>query len=264
MKSLAIFAALLLSTVAHPGKENQRANLTQNNTPDKTAPSSSYVSNQTTCPKAGDGYNKPQPPWKNPEWWLFAIAIPTLIYVGKQARSTADAAKATLLNVQAVREAERAWLSVTMGGEKLPETTNNMDVLWLTPLVTNAGRTPAHITKMYVRAVLYKSISDLPRPPVYEVNDSSGSGFGFIDGKNILTVPQQGVSPVSVCIDIKELVGVRNGTKTLCVFGYVEYKTIGHPVCVTRFCCFYHIPTGFTPLPECFVIGGYPEYNQAT
>jgi hypothetical protein len=77
MKSLAIFCALFLST-AHPSKKDQSSDLAQNNTPDKAAPSSFYANNQTTCPKTGDGGNKSQPGWENPEWWLFVIAVPTL------------------------------------------------------------------------------------------------------------------------------------------------------------------------------------------
>jgi hypothetical protein len=112
MKSLAISAVLLLSTVAHPSKKDQSSDLAQNNTPDKAAPSSFYVSNQTTYPKTGDGENKSQPPLKNPEWWLFAIAIPTLIYVGKQARSTADAAEATLKSVKLQEAQLRQWVDI--------------------------------------------------------------------------------------------------------------------------------------------------------
>src|ERR1700678_4540276 len=62
----------------------------------------------------------PTPPhwYTNPEWWLFIIAIPSLIFLGRQMIASEKAAQAAFLNAQAVIESERPWLVVTIEKDK--------------------------------------------------------------------------------------------------------------------------------------------------
>jgi hypothetical protein len=88
------------------------------------------------------------PHWyETPEWWLVIAAIPTLIFVGWQARATSvsaaaakEAAKAALLNAQAVINSERAWIEA----ELIQKTTIGVTRYDLE--ITNHGKTPARLS----------------------------------------------------------------------------------------------------------------------
>src|ERR1700733_8729015 len=73
------------------------------------APTVYFVNNEISCPIAGA---KQEPPswYKQPEWWLCILGFPTLGLVAWQTWSTARAAKAALLNAEALINSERAWI----------------------------------------------------------------------------------------------------------------------------------------------------------
>jgi hypothetical protein len=54
--------------------------------------------------------------YESAEWWLFIAAIPTLIFVGWQAKETASAAAAANRNVEAVMDERRARVEIIAGG----------------------------------------------------------------------------------------------------------------------------------------------------
>jgi hypothetical protein len=84
-----MLGALLLPTVPNAGSG---------------APSVSFVNNETSHPQE-------TPSWyKRPEWWLCILGVPTLGFVAWQTWSTARAAKAALLNAEALINSERAWI----------------------------------------------------------------------------------------------------------------------------------------------------------
>jgi hypothetical protein len=189
---------------------------------------------------------------------------------------TGAQARAALMNAQAVIDSERAWLSVSMGDLELPykEIPTDSEV-WFAPRVTNIGRTPAHITKMYLRVRFCTSITQFDYPPVYEnetdrPNDGSSRLFGDkLFEEKVMAVPNGTIMPVRVNTSGQKLRQLADGNNMkLFVYGYVKYRTIGHPVCTTGFSLQYHIPGAISDplegLPTGFAIYGAPGYNYAT
>lgn len=98
----------------------------------------------------------------NPEWWLFIIGIPTLLFVAYQTLATAKSARAALLNAQAVITAERAWIMAdlswygdslrifegtgTFWGGPMVETT---DIQNIKLTCKNQGKTPAWVDRVH-------------------------------------------------------------------------------------------------------------------
>lgn len=62
----------------------------------------------------------------------------------------------------------------------------------------------------------------------------------------------------------KDVRNVLAENKQLFIYGYVRYRIIGGGLGETRFCVRYHIPGGFNPLAEGFVMAGPNPYHQAT
>jgi hypothetical protein len=185
------------------------------------------------------------------------------------AQRTADAAH---LSAQTVIDSERAWLGVSMAGATLlpvGRDPNQLEIFWFSPIVQNYGRTPGRLTKMYVRPRPCKSISELPCPPIYEresEDDPSDDGSGYFQG-NAMIFPSSQASPVRVGVSGNEIRLIQLGEKVLYLYGYVEYEIIAQPERtnrMTRFCFVYHIPGGFNPISEGFLIAGPPGYNEAT
>jgi hypothetical protein len=210
---------------------------------------------------------------------LVGVGIGTLIAVWKQAKRMKEHAEelknvaaAALLNAQAVIGSERAWLTATMGEVKLepePADPNIQVTFWMHPTVANHGRTPARLTKMYLRYRLCKSITELPFVPVYEVEDDDPSedGSSCFDGE-LLIVPNSGLSPLGVPLDGEDARTVRAGDITLILYGYIRYEINGVPGETTRFTRFifrYDLAGKSSPIPEGFHFPtGLPEYNRAT
>jgi hypothetical protein len=217
---------------------------------------------------------------------LAVVGVLTLIAVWKQANrmgehsthlqsvagSAAKNAEAALLNAQVLIESERAWLAVTMGAVKLePELANpNMQVtFWMHPTVANHGRTPARLTRMYLRYRLCKSITKLPFVPVYEMDDDdpSDDGSSCFDGE-LLIVPNSAISPLGVPLDNEDARTVRAGDITLILYGYIRYEingVAGETTRFTRFIFRYDLADKASPIPEGFHFPtGLPEYNRAT
>jgi hypothetical protein len=60
------------------------------------------------------------PPWyQSAEWWLVIAAIPTLIFVGWQARETARSAETANRNIEAVMDEKRARVEILAGNVAL-------------------------------------------------------------------------------------------------------------------------------------------------
>jgi hypothetical protein len=118
-------------------------------------------------------YHVPIMNWySNPEVWLCILGFPTLIFVGCQTWTTAKAAKAALLNAQAVITAERAWVMAdlswygeslriveetgTFGGGPTVETTE-IENIKLT--CKNQGKSPAWIDVVHGQIDIVDSTS---------------------------------------------------------------------------------------------------------
>jgi hypothetical protein len=100
----------------------------------------------------------------NPEWWLCILGFPTLIFVFLQTLATSKAAKAALLDAQAVITAERAWVMADLGfyGDRL-QIFEGTGTFWGGPVVEtteiqnikltckNQGRSPAWIDRVHAQ-----------------------------------------------------------------------------------------------------------------
>lgn len=128
------------------------------------APRISVVNNETSYPNAG-ATQEPPSWYKQAEWWLFILGVPTLGFVVWQTRATASAAKAALLTAEALVNSERAWIMAELRsygryseqfeiaegtadyrGERSVETTR---VNLVKLVCKNQGRSPAWIDAVY-------------------------------------------------------------------------------------------------------------------
>jgi hypothetical protein len=114
--------------------------------------------------------NKPEhyPSWVDTFTWpdgatVWALFL-TLLVIAWQSTETRDAAKASLLNVQALINIERPWLFITVERSQIFETLDE----WFDVVPTNRGRTPAEIISFSLPAVaIVTNESDLPSKPAY-------------------------------------------------------------------------------------------------
>jgi len=139
-KALAIFI-LANALVFNSGQKKDGANLAQQNAENHNAPATltPVVNNKTATPENQSA--RPESPhwYQRPEWWLCIFAVPSLGLIWWQAKATANAAKAALLNAQAVINAERPWIIV-----EFEDITGVPSTIHTTLLKgVNKGRTPA-------------------------------------------------------------------------------------------------------------------------
>jgi hypothetical protein len=206
-----VLAAVLLPTVPNPGNG---------------APSVSFVNNETSYPNTG-AKQEPLSWYKQPEWWLCIFGVPTLGFVAWQTRATASAAKAALLNAQALINSERAWIMADLcsygkdpeifeivegtadyRGEGSVETTK-VRLVKLT--CKNQGRSPAWIDVVYgqVRIVNPTTVAT---DPLKEGNHG----------------PMEPIGPGgedSRSLDL-ECRGTRRGGEFLSIYVVIEYRDI--------------------------------------
>jgi hypothetical protein len=164
---------------------------------------------------------------------------------------------------------ERGWLQVTLGKGTLPEMVepNRLVVIWMFPTVTNQGRTACRLTKMYLRKRFCVSIAELPIPPLYEQEPGESSDSSILNAE-LLMVPNFPLTPLGIALSTGDIQTIRTPGKTLYLYGYIEYELGSLKRRLkryTRFCFEYHIPGGYDPLPEGFLMpAGTPEYTRST
>jgi hypothetical protein len=184
------------------------------------------------------------------------------------AGAATDNARAAHLTAQAVIDSERGWLQVTLGNVQLPTgiAPQSLMAFFLFPTVTNKGKTVCRLTEMFITKRFAKSRLDLPDSPVYEDKGGADSETSVLRDEVIL-VPDFPLTPLGIEISMTEISRIRDAAETLYVYGYVRYEIsgpAGQTTRFTRFCFHYHIPGGFNPLPEGFLMPtGLPEYTRA-
>jgi hypothetical protein len=148
-----------------PDPEKQRAKQSQ---PAVPPADSQNKQNSSQTDQAKPGSNAPAGNatvershwWTKPDWWLLLIAAVTAGFICWQSWETRKASSGAFLNAQALINAERPWIMVTveevigpMGGFNL--------------YMTNKGRTPAMVTGAYIGCVAVKDLSALPNKAPY-------------------------------------------------------------------------------------------------
>jgi hypothetical protein len=92
------------------------------------------------------------------DWWLVGAAFLTLVILGWQTKVARDAAKAAMLNAQAVIDAERPWFVASI------ERTKPGFDFWRVR-ITNKGRTPGQMWDLFAERIFVDSPESLPLPP---------------------------------------------------------------------------------------------------
>jgi len=231
------------------------------------------------CVFAGFLAAQSQPPawYTQPEWWLAILAVPTLIFVAIQAVQAKNAAKAALLNAQAVIDSERAWILV----EKFdgPPESWRSETSTIAPGLALGfkvyGKTSAKFIEARFACELVRAkegikppAPDLPEIPNYEKATTTR------DMPRGMVLPPEGQFQLcaSRFITAAEKFALNTDETVLCVYGFIKYKDAFEKERETRSCYVYYIPRGgviTTPdgialNPEGFRIGGPDEYNKAT
>lgn len=165
LKFLAIVA--LFALAISPAKKEQRANLPKDNSDSHSPSAVSFVNNEAAAPNQQCPCAETPRWWQRPEWWLCILGVPTLGFIGWQARATADAARATqasadasnkaadsaLLNTQLVIKAERPWIVISVESPA-------PNIFYFK--ATNVGRTPAKITSIRGFPLIVRLNRDTP------------------------------------------------------------------------------------------------------
>lgn len=190
------------------------------------------------------------PTWSN--WALFIVGVGTAIFafrslplIRRQTKATEDAAKAALLNAQAVIHSERPWVTLSIREEEVDVFSFHLK---------NVGRTPAEILHVIVyedRIPLEEKIPDTPpckniitligEPPLLAPGEPwefdhlrmSGIGASFDYGEDELLI--------------------KTGSLRLLRYGIVTYRNTLDPdkshLGETKFCCTYNFfPKGLEQL----------------
>jgi hypothetical protein len=251
---------LFALTVGDPSQKDQRPNLSKDNSQNDASKSVTFVNNETTTPQK-ESAQQESPHWYTaPEWWLCIIGVPTLIFVGWQAKETRKAAEATLLNAQALINSERPWLMVRVVRKDREHQKPVFSIV-----VVNHGRSPAHILAVFGPKQTYcEKPSKLPLPPEFGDKDSSQRFIGpSCESTPLLTVDPwsdrlkmtRGIAETSTGVYWEKLV--------LIVFGCIEYSDGVSDKSYTTVFCYRHdqefLQSGGT-LEMC----GPKEYNRYT
>ena len=138
-KWLAIFGLLLASAPVMPGQPDQASKpkqSTANQVQKESNPVGATEVDKQASGQTDEAKAEANPPdWytalERPEWWLVILGFGTLAVVLWQTVQTKKAAQAALLNAQAVIDAERAWLTVSITDKlrPLPDSPRNRDNL---------------------------------------------------------------------------------------------------------------------------------------
>jgi hypothetical protein len=234
------------------GQNDAVPGVTANNSEGNQKVSFPYFAQQTAGARI-DGANAAPPHWyQSPEWWLFIIAIPTLIVVGCQAFETRRAVEASRKNAEVLISSERAWVLVDIG--KLPDLpdANRVEFLFLYPLIENRGKTVARLSRIRGIVKLVPEGENLPTAPEYPL------GQGFDHEVDLILPPHVPIRP-KLIISGQEFLDVQAHKKILYVHGSIEYRDIGGRERVSNYCYAYVIRRGFSP----DVTGFYPVLNAS-
>jgi hypothetical protein len=270
LKGLAIFVLLAAGTIDNSGQENQRSNLTDPNSRQHTAPPVVLKCECSAQPNQQSANPKPPHWYTSPEWWLCILGVPTLFYIGKQARASKEAATAALKQANHIVNSERAWVLI------LREKTQNP---YLVPIekplaggprmshcivwIKNYGNSPARIAKFKFELQIGERRTAPPRTEVFEPKSLEFD-------KNPLAMPQQDewpmeakLTPEGIIRDEQRKEILENKRRFLWLCGAVHYRDVfdGATLHTSKICLLYET---LTDAKEPFWVYGPPEYNTTT
>lgn len=194
------------------------------------------------------------------------LAVSTLKKIERSTRATealamaaADSAQAALLNAQAVIDAGRPWLLITV--EPSRSVLNSFAVK-----ATNRGRCPANMIASVERIVIAADESQLPQTPEFENQETNAPFVRIIllPGEST-TIKSFGRDDLKGICESEEIVRrIENWEEKVFIYGKVLYRDLIEPadkqVHETSWCCWYIHGRQKSGL----VIAGPPEYNLHT
>ena len=132
--------------------------------------------------------------------------------------------------VRTVHATERAWILADIGKAKAP--TSEYELMWITPLVKNHGRTPGRIRKTSITSRYIRNGEKLPEEPIY----AEGKTWDFI------LPPSKVIRPLLAILPTGELQGVAKREGRAYVYGYINYLDIQGKSRRSAFGFAYYVP----------------------
>ncbi|MGA2850031.1 MAG: hypothetical protein ABSE46_13620 [Terracidiphilus sp.] len=175
------------------------------------------------------------------------------------AAAAADSAQAALLNAQAIMDAGRSWLLVSVVPS--PEIENSFAVM-----ATNRGRTPARIVGTAEQVRFAIDETHLARTPEYPSEDLTAPVVPIIllPGESAEIKPFSREDLKSICDSEERLRSIENWEVKVYLYGKVIYRDLtappDKPTHETAWCCWYIHGRQKSGL----VFAGPPDYNAHT
>lgn len=172
-----------------------------------------------------------------------------------QALATEKAANAAAKSAEALIDTERAWVLAEIGESEVPK--NVTQTVWVTPLVTNRGKTPGRMIRTSIRSQFIPTPGLLPEQPDY------ASPFGA----NFTLAPDIGIRPMKTTMPAQEIIDTKEGKGFVYIFGYMDYLDIGGKERKTRFAFRFYTPPieGDIGPPGFYISSDIPTiYNECT
>ena len=228
---------MIALALLYTGQEHNGTGFTQGNRHNQRFYALALVNDPTADPNKSSGQIETPPWYETPEGWLFILGVPTLFFVGSQAKASAASAKAmresVTLSKDTAKRQLRAYLTVGIGEaiyqeRRMPEKPDLM--FEARPLLINTGETPAHGIRFKARAAI------LPVPLPREVNLPET----FDDGMDSMLGPNQSANMFAVvdgfCHDQDVETIKRGDGRALYVWGLITYVDVFGDQHYTRFC----------------------------
>jgi hypothetical protein len=226
-----------------PTKQEQPALHVANGEQAQPKPGSDEGKGGNNSPAGNTTLERPQVWWRDSNWWLVIIAGFTGLVIGWQSFQTKNAAKAALLNAQAVINAERAW--VVMIIEQDEEFPRSFRVK-----AKNCGSTPAMIVAASQQWCVIENATEMPEEPQYGHGKRFAEGVFLFPGesqammefgRDHLRMPPIGYEPTRE----DDFQRVKEGQGSCIVFGNVVYRDILSSSCdlehETRWCSLFKL-----------------------
>jgi hypothetical protein len=180
-------------------------------------------------------------------------------YAEAAAEAAAASSQAALLNAQAILNAERSWILISV--EPSPSAENRFTVM-----ATNRGRTPAKITDTVERTRLAIDEEHLPSPPEYTEEKRVGpyTPIILLPGESTAIKPFCRDDVRGLCDSEERFRRIETWEEKIYLYGKVIYRDLTAPVDSeaheTNWCCWYIHGRQNSGV----VITGPPEYNTHT
>jgi len=168
MRRITVTVAALCVFAVHLSGQTQKGAQPNKQSPYSEAQKPVTVTfvNNPTSDNHAQGAQKNSPDWyTSPEWWLCILGIPTLIFLGWQAR-------AAKLGAEAIMLSERAWL--LLHGEKIgmpmfiaDSTDSTISTASCDIAFENCGKTPAEAILWVVELTISDSHIEPPSLEIY-------------------------------------------------------------------------------------------------